>query len=73
MSQNLKGGFTGSQFFIDLKRQESHDKKFTVIGRVPESKMEAVRAIGAVDTDKNTDRPLKEDIRLKEIKIIGVK
>ena len=27
----------------------------------------------AVDTDKNTDRPLKEDIRLKEIKIIGVK
>jgi peptidyl-prolyl cis-trans isomerase B (cyclophilin B) len=73
MAQNLKGGFTGSQFFIDLKRQESHDKKFTVIGRVPESKMEAVKQIGAVDTDKNTDRPLKEDIRLKEIKIIGVK
>jgi len=73
MSQNLKGGFAGSQFFIDLKRQESHDKKFTVIGRVPESKMEAVKQIGAVDTDKNTDRPLKEDIRLKEIKIIGVK
>ncbi|HEV3027880.1 MAG TPA: peptidylprolyl isomerase, partial [Planctomycetota bacterium] len=33
MSQNLKGGFTGSQFFIDLKRQESLDKKFTIIGR----------------------------------------
>ena len=73
MSQNLKGGFTGSQFFIDLKRQEAHDKKFTVIGRVPESRMEAVKQIGAVDTDKNTDRPHKEDIRLKEIKIIGVK
>lgn len=73
MSQNLKGGFTGSQFFVDLKRQEAHDKKFTIIGRVPESKMEAVKAIGSVDTDKNTDRPLKEDIRLKEVKIIGVK
>jgi peptidyl-prolyl cis-trans isomerase B (cyclophilin B) len=73
MSQNLKGNYTGSQFFIDLKRQESHDKKFTIIGRVPESRMEVVKQIGSVDTDKNTDRPLKEDIRLKEIKIIVVK
>jgi peptidyl-prolyl cis-trans isomerase A (cyclophilin A)/peptidyl-prolyl cis-trans isomerase B (cyclophilin B) len=73
MSQNLKGGFTGSQFFIDLKRQEAHDKKFTIIGRVPESRMEVVKQIGSVDTDKNTDRPLKEDIRLKEIKIVVVK
>jgi cyclophilin family peptidyl-prolyl cis-trans isomerase len=73
MSQNLKGGFTGSQFFIDLKRQESHDKKFTIIGRVPESRMDVVRQIGSVETDKTTDRPLKEEIRLKEIKIIVVK
>jgi peptidyl-prolyl cis-trans isomerase A (cyclophilin A)/peptidyl-prolyl cis-trans isomerase B (cyclophilin B) len=73
MAQNLKTGFTGSQFFIDLKRQEAHDKKFTIIGRVPESRMEVVKQIGSVDTDKNTDRPLKEDIRLKEIKIIVVK
>ncbi|HVR82893.1 MAG TPA: peptidylprolyl isomerase [Planctomycetota bacterium] len=73
MSQNLKGGFTGSQFFIDLKRQESLDKKFTIIGRVPDSRMDVVKQIGSVDTDKNTDRPLKEDIRLKEIKIIVVK
>jgi peptidyl-prolyl cis-trans isomerase A (cyclophilin A)/peptidyl-prolyl cis-trans isomerase B (cyclophilin B) len=73
MSQNLKNNYTGSQFFIDLKRQESHDKKFTIIGRVPESRMEVVRQIGSVETDKNTDRPLKEEIRLKEIKIIVVK
>jgi peptidyl-prolyl cis-trans isomerase B (cyclophilin B) len=73
MAQNLKGGFTGSQFFIDLKRQESHDKKFTVIGRVPESRMEVVKQIGSVETDKNTDRPLKEDVRVKEIKIVVVK
>jgi len=73
MSQNLKTGYTGSQFFIDLKRQESHDKKFTIIGRVPESRMEVVKQIGQTETDKNTDRPLKEDIRLKEIKIIVVK
>lgn len=73
MSQNLKSGFTGSQFFIDLKRQEAHDKKFTIIGRVPESRMEVVKQIGSVDTDKNTDRPLKEDVRLKEVKIIVVK
>lgn len=73
MSQNLKGNYTGSQFFIDLKRQESHDKKFTIIGRVPENRMEVVRQIGSVETDKNTDRPLKEEIRLKEIKIIVVK
>ena len=63
MSQNLKSGFTGSQFFIDLKRQEAHDKKFTIIGRVPESRMEVVKQIGSVDTDKNTDRPLKEDLK----------
>ena len=73
MSQNLKGNFCGSQFCIALKRQESHDKKFTIIGRVPESRMEVVRQIGSVETDKNTDRPLKEEIRLKEIKIIVVK
>lgn len=73
MSQNLKSGFTGSQFFIDLKRQEAHDKKFTIIGRVPERGMDVVKQIGSVDTDKNTDRPLKEDIRLKEIRIIVVK
>ena len=73
MSQNLKSNYTGSQFFIDLKRQESHDKKFTIIGRVPENRMEVVRQIGSVETDKNTDRPLKEEIRLKEIKIIVVK
>jgi len=73
MSQNLKSGFTGSQFFIDLKRQEAHDRKFTIIGRVPENRMDVHKQIGSVDTDKNTDRPLKEDIRLKEIKIIVVK
>jgi peptidyl-prolyl cis-trans isomerase B (cyclophilin B) len=73
MSQNLKGNYTGSQFFIDLKRQESHDKKFTIIGRVPDNRMEVVRQIGSVETDKNTDRPMKEEIRLKEIKIIVVK
>lgn len=72
MSQNLKGGYTGSQFFIDLKREEAHDKKFTIIGRVPESRMEVVKQIGSVETDKNSDRP-KEDVRLKEIKIIVVK
>ena len=72
LSQNLKAGFTGSQFFIDVIRQTSHDKKFTVIGRVPESRMDVVKKIGGVETDKATDRP-KEEVRIREIRIVVVK
>ena len=73
LSQNMKSGFTGSQFFISLARQQSFDKKFTVIGRVAESGMAILKEIGGVETDKNTDRPAKEEVRLKEIKIVVVK
>jgi cyclophilin family peptidyl-prolyl cis-trans isomerase len=74
MSGNMKSNYTGSQFFICLARLPSFDKKFTVIGKVKESSLEAVRKIAAVDVDKNTDRPLKlEDVRLKDVKIVVVK
>jgi cyclophilin family peptidyl-prolyl cis-trans isomerase len=73
MSGNMKTNFTGSQFFICLTKIPAFDRKFTVIGRVPESGHETIRKIGAVDVDKNTDRPTKEDIRLKEVKIVAVK
>jgi peptidyl-prolyl cis-trans isomerase B (cyclophilin B) len=73
LSGHLKNGYHGSQFYITLARQPSLDGKFTVIGRVPESGQEVVRKIGNVDTDKNSDRPSKEDIRVKEVKIVAVK
>jgi len=74
MSGNMKSNYTGSQFFICLTRLPSFDKKFTVIGKVQEANLEAVRKIAAVEVDKNTDRPLKlEDVRLKDVKIVVVK
>ena len=71
LCQNLKSGYAGSQFFVNAVRQQAFDKKFTVIGRI--AKLETVVKIAGLETDKGTDRPLKDDIRIKEIKIIGVK
>ena len=73
MSGHLKTGFHGSQFFICLSRFPAFDKKFTAIGKVAEGGLETVRKIGAVETDRATDRPLKDDVRVKEIKIVAVK
>ncbi len=73
LSGHLKAGYHGSQFYITLSRQPSLDAKFTVIGRVPEPGQEVVRKIGGVDTDKNSDRPSKEDVRVKDVKIVAVK
>lgn len=72
MAGNLKDGFTGSQFFITLKRLESLDGKFTVIGRITGDGIDTALDIGAVDVDRKTDRP-REDVVLKEVKIIAVK
>jgi cyclophilin family peptidyl-prolyl cis-trans isomerase len=73
MSGHLKTGFHGSQFFICLSRFPAFDKKYTVIGKVPEAGLETLRKIGAVEVDRTTDRPLKDDVRVKEIKIVVVK
>lgn len=73
MSGHLKTGFHGSQFFICLSRFPAFDKKFTVIGKVPEAGLETIRKIGAVEVDRATDRPLKDDVRVKEIRIVAVK
>lgn len=73
MSGNLKNGYTGSQFFICLTNLPAFDKKFTVIGRLNAAGLEAAKKIGLVEVDKNTDRPTKEDVRLKEVKIVAVK
>jgi cyclophilin family peptidyl-prolyl cis-trans isomerase len=73
MSGNLKSGFAGSQFFVCLTKIPAFDKKYTVIGQVTAGGLDTVRKIGMVEVDKNTDRPSKEDVRLKEIKIVAVK
>jgi len=73
MSGNMKTNFTGSQFFICLTKIPAFDKKFTIIGRVPDAGQDTIRQIGGVDVDKQTDRPTKEDVRLKEVKIVAVK
>ena len=73
LSGNLKNGYTGSQFFIALTNLPSFDGKFTVIGKVTPAGIDAVRKIGLVEVDKNTDRPSKEDVRLKEVKIVAIK
>ena len=73
MSGNLKNGYTGSQFFISLTNLPSFDGKFTVIGKVTTAGLDTIRKIGLVEVDKNTDRPNKEDVRVKEVKIVAVK
>jgi peptidyl-prolyl cis-trans isomerase B (cyclophilin B) len=73
MSGNLKNGYTGSQFFICLTSLPAFDKKFTVIGKLNAAGLDTAKKIGLVEVDKNTDRPSKEDVRLKEVKIVAVK
>lgn len=72
LSGNLKQDFTGSQFFIALTRVPAFDKKFTVFGRLEASGLDVARKIGAVEVDKNTDRP-KDDVKLTKVTIVVVK
>ena len=72
MSGNMKDGYTGSQFFIALKRLEALDKKFTVIGKVGGDGLEVAKKIGKVETEAKTDSP-KEVVELKEVRIVAVK
>jgi len=72
LAGNLKSGFTGSQFFVNLAANPSFNKKFTIIGRVSGSGLDVAKKIGAADADKATDRPVK-DIKVSSIKIVAVK
>jgi peptidyl-prolyl cis-trans isomerase B (cyclophilin B) len=73
MSGNLKSGYTGSQFFICLTNLPAFDKKFTIIGKLTPTGIDTVKKIGLVEVDKNTDRPSKEDVRIKDVKVVGIK
>lgn len=73
MSGTMKAGYAGSIFYVSLTRHPAHDKKYTVIGRVAKDGLATVKAIGNVEVDKNTDKPLKDDVRIKSIKIVPVK
>lgn len=72
MSQNLKSDHTGSQFFVELTRIPSFDKKFTIIGKVSGAGLDVAKKIGAVETDPKTDRP-RQDVALKKVTIVVVK
>jgi peptidyl-prolyl cis-trans isomerase B (cyclophilin B) len=72
MAGNLKSGFSGSQFFVTLGKQSSFDAKFTSIGSVSGAGLDVLKKIGAVETDKTSDRPLK-DVKVSSVKIIAVK
>jgi cyclophilin family peptidyl-prolyl cis-trans isomerase len=72
MSQNLKSDHTGSQFFVELTRIPSFDKKFTIIGKVSGAGLDVAKKIGAVETDPKTDRP-RQDVPLKKVTIVVVK
>jgi peptidyl-prolyl cis-trans isomerase B (cyclophilin B) len=72
LAGNLKTGYTGSQFFVNLTRNLSFDKKFTVFGKVSGAGLDVAKKIGAADADKATDRPVK-DIKVTSIKIVAVK
>jgi peptidyl-prolyl cis-trans isomerase B (cyclophilin B) len=72
LAGNLKTGFTGSQFFVNLVRNPSFDKKFTVIGKVSGAGLDVAKKIGSADADKATDRPTK-DIKVSKIQIVAVK
>ena len=69
MSGHLKNEFSGSQFFVALGRVDSFDRKFTIIGRIPEKGMETVEKIGKGRTDRNTDRPT-DDVKLIKVTIV---
>lgn len=73
MSGNMKSGYTGSQFYIGLTNLPPFDKKFTIIGKVTPAGLDAIKKIGLVEVDKNTDKPNKEEVRLKEVKIVATK
>jgi cyclophilin family peptidyl-prolyl cis-trans isomerase len=68
MSGFEKAGHCGSQFFICLGLLPALDKKFTIVGRVPTDQLEAVKAVGRADVDKNTDRP-RADVKVTNITI----
>lgn len=72
MAGNLKSGFSGSQFFVTVAKQASFDAKFTSIGSVSGAGLEVLKKIAAVETDKTSDRPLK-DVKVSSIKIVAVK
>lgn len=72
LAGNLKSGYAGSQFFVTTGRQSSFDAKFTVIGAVSAAGLDVVKKIGAVETEKSTDRPVK-DVKVSSIKIVAVK
>lgn len=72
MSGNMKEGYTGSQFYVCLRKSPGFDKKYPIIGVVSGAGMDVAKKIGAVEVDKTTDRP-KEDVRLKDVKIIVLK
>jgi peptidyl-prolyl cis-trans isomerase B (cyclophilin B) len=71
LCQNLKGGFAGSQFFVNASRQQAFDKKYAVIGRT--AALDVVQKIAGLETDKSTDRPLKDEVRIREIRIVPAK
>ncbi|HYE98296.1 MAG TPA: peptidylprolyl isomerase, partial [Planctomycetota bacterium] len=73
MSGTMKSGYAGSIFYVSLTRHPAHDKKYTIIGRVAPEGLPTLKAIGNVEVDKNTDKPLKDDVRIKSIKIVPVK
>lgn len=73
MSGTMKSGYAGSIFYVSLTRHPAHDKKYTIIGRVTPEGLPTLKALGNVEVDKNTDKPLKDDVRIKSIKIVPVK
>lgn len=73
MSGSMKSGHAGSIFFVSLTRHPANDKKYTIIGRVPKEQFGTLKTLGNVEVDKNTDKPVKDDVRIKSIKIVPVK
>jgi peptidyl-prolyl cis-trans isomerase B (cyclophilin B) len=77
LSQSMKLGYQGSQFFICLRRLDYLAGKFTIVGRVdldkgePETGSKVLRdAARVADPDKDNDRPT-QDIVIKSLEIVA--
>ena len=70
MARSSDPNSAGSQFFVCLATTDYLDGQYTAFGRATEGSLEVLRAIGAVETNRD-DRPL-EDVTINKATVVEV-
>ncbi|OHB76444.1 MAG: hypothetical protein A2Z34_05955 [Planctomycetes bacterium RBG_16_59_8] len=69
MSHYEKTGFTGSQFFVCLKKLPILDAKYSILGKAADAEsLKVIEEIGKVQTDPESDKP-KTNVDLKKVSL----